>query len=87
MTDVSPAIFKAYDVRGTYPDQIDEGVAYRVARGFARVLADLQGREPAGLRIAVGHDMRLLSGALAEAFARGLADEGVDVLDIGEVGT
>jgi phosphomannomutase len=87
VTDVSPAIFKAYDVRGTYPDQIDEGVAYRVARGFARVLADLQGREPAGLRIAVGHDMRLHSGALAEAFARGLADEGADVLDIGEVGT
>jgi phosphomannomutase len=87
MTDVSPAIFKAYDVRGTYPDQIDEDVAYRVARGFARVLADLRGRDAAGLRIAVGHDMRLHSGPLAEAFARGLADEGADVLDIGEVGT
>ncbi len=87
MSAVPPGIFKAYDVRGTYPDQIDDEVSYRVARGFARVLADLQGREPQGLRLAVGHDMRLHSGPLAQAFARGLTDEGADVLDIGEVGT
>ena len=87
MSEVSPGIFKAYDVRGTYPDQIDEEVSYRVARGFAQVLADLQGRETAGLRLAVGHDMRLHSAPLAQAFARGLTDEGADVLDIGEAGT
>jgi phosphomannomutase len=88
---VDPSIFKAYDVRGLYPGQIDEEVAYAVARGFAHVLADLRGdgasAGPAGLRVAVGHDMRLHSPALAEAFSRGLTDEGCDVLDIGMVGT
>jgi phosphomannomutase len=88
MTDVDPGIFKAYDVRGLYPAQIDEKVAYRIARAFARVLADLRGRDAAaGLRVAVGHDMRLHSPALAETVRRGLLDEGCHVLDIGMVGT
>jgi phosphomannomutase len=91
MKVVEPEIFKAYDVRGLYPEQIDEEVAYHVARAFARVLARL-GQEGGaarrgGLRIAVGRDMRLSSPALAGAFVRGLADEGCDVLDIGMVGT
>src|SRR5439155_20629101 len=78
----------AYDVRGLYPDQLDEDVAYRVARAFARVLAALGGRDrPAGLRIAVGHDMRLHSPSLGESFVRGLVDEGCRVLEIGMVGT
>jgi phosphomannomutase len=82
------SIFKAYDVRGLYPEQIDEKVAYRVGRAFARVLPDLQGgpRE-GGLRLALGHDMRLHSPALAQALTRGLVDEGCRVLDIGMVGT
>jgi phosphomannomutase len=85
---VDPGIFKAYDVRGLYPKQLDEDVAYRVARAFARVLADLNGRDrPAGLRIAVGHDMRLHSPPLARSFVRGLVDEGCHVLEIGMVGT
>jgi phosphomannomutase len=89
---VDPGIFKAYDVRGLYPGQIDEEVAYCVGRAFARVLARLRVEDGAtedttGLHIAVGHDMRLHSPALAEAFSRGLVDEGCDVLDIGMVGT
>jgi phosphomannomutase len=84
---LDPTIFKAYDVRGLYPGQIDEDVAYRVGRAFARVLADLQGTPTAELRLALGHDMRLHSPALAESVARGLVDEGCDVLDIGLVGT
>ena len=87
MTAVPPEIFKAYDVRGTYPDQIDEEVAYRVGRAFSRVLRDLRGVGDRPLRIAVGHDMRLHSPALAEFFSRGLVDEGCEVLAIGEVGT
>ena len=87
MTTVSPGIFKAYDVRGTYPDQIDEDVAYRVGRAFARVLRDLRAAGDRTLRVAVGHDMRLHSPALAESFARGMTEENCDVLDIGEVGT
>ena len=87
MTTVSPGIFKAYDVRGTYPDQIDEDVAYRVGRAFARVLRDLRAAGDRTLRVAVGHDMRLHSPALAQSFARGMTEEKCDVLDIGEVGT
>jgi len=85
---INPSIFKAYDVRGLYPEQLDEDGAYRVARAFARVLPELRGgpRE-GGLRLALGHDMRLHSPALAEAFTRGLVDEGCHVLDIGMVGT
>ncbi len=87
---VDPGIFKAYDVRGIYPDQIDEQVAYAVGRAFARVLADLRaadGREARPLHVAIGHDMRIHSPALAEHLTRGLIDEGVHVLDIGMVGT
>jgi phosphomannomutase len=89
MAAIDPGIFKAYDVRGVYPDQIDEDVAYRTARAFARVLVSLKDRAsaPAGMRLAVGHDMRLHSPALAQSFTRGLDDEGCDVLDIGMVGT
>jgi phosphomannomutase len=85
---LDPGIFKAYDVRGLYPEQIDQDVAYRVGRAFARVLTELRGgpRE-GGLRLALGHDMRLHSPALAEALIRGLVDEGCRVLDIGMVGT
>ncbi len=85
MTD--PSIFKAYDVRGLYPEQMDEALAYRIGRAFPRVLAELQGGEPAGLRVGLGRDMRLSAPAMAEAYARGIADEGADVLDVGMVGT
>jgi phosphomannomutase len=84
---VDPAIFKAYDVRGIYPDDMDEALAYRIGRGFARVLSDLQGPPPSELRVAVGRDMRLSAPTMAEAYARGISDEGADVLDIGMVGT
>jgi phosphomannomutase len=88
---VDPGIFKAYDVRGIYPEQLDEELAYRVARAFARVLANLKdpglNGNASGLRVAVGHDMRLHSPALAREFCRGLTDEGCQVLFIGMVGT
>jgi phosphomannomutase len=84
---VDPAIFKAYDVRGLYPDQLDEDVAYRIGWAFARVLADIEGKPTEELRVALGRDMRISAPALAARYAAGLADEGVDVLDIGMVGT
>ena len=84
---VDPSIFKAYDVRGIYPDQMDEALAYRIGRGFARVLSDLQGPPPSELRVGLGRDMRLSAPSMAEAYARGIADEGADVLDVGMVGT
>jgi phosphomannomutase len=84
---VDPSIFKAYDVRGTYPDQMDEDVAYRIGRAFARVLGELENKPVEQLRVAIGRDMRLSAPAMAARYAEGLADEGVDVLDIGMAGT
>jgi phosphomannomutase len=80
-------IFKAYDVRGIYPEQMDEALAYRIGRAFARVLSDLQDTPVEELRVALGRDMRLSAPAMAGQYARGIADEGADVLDIGMVGT
>jgi phosphomannomutase len=84
---VDPSIFKAYDVRGIYPDQMDEELAYRIGRGFARVLSELQGTPVPELSVAVGHDMRLSAPAMSERYAAGIADEGADVLDIGMAAT
>ncbi len=71
--------FKAYDIRGRVPDQIDENIAYRIGRAFADVV------QPG--RVVVGHDIRLTSAALKMAVANGLRDGGVDVFDIGLCGT
>ena len=85
MTDVS--IFKAYDVRGKYPDQIDEALAYRIGRAFPPVLAQLEGTPVEEQRIAVGRDMRLSSPALASAFIEGAMAQGADVVDYGMIAT
>jgi phosphomannomutase len=78
------AIFKAYDVRGTVPDQVDEELARRTGAAFvAVVLAGDGGGDRDGDTIVVGHDMRPSSPMLAEAFARGAADAGADVVHIG----
>jgi phosphomannomutase/phosphomannomutase/phosphoglucomutase len=71
--------FKAYDVRGRIPNEIDESLAYDIGRAYA---AFVQPR-----RVAVGHDIRLSSPSLAAAVKRGLMDSGVDALDIGLWGT
>jgi phosphomannomutase len=84
---IDPAIFKAYDVRGLHPEQIDEEAAYRIGRGFARVLGDLEGKPPPELRIGLGRDMRLSAPAMSARYADGMRDEGASVLDIGQVGT
>src|SRR5436190_3879833 len=84
---IDAAIFKAYDVRGLYGEQIDEDVAYRVGRAFARVLGQLEDKPVPGLEVALGRDMRLTAPALAERYAQGLRDEGADVIDIGMAAT
>ncbi len=84
---VDPSIFKAYDVRGLYGEQIDEALAYRLGRGFARVIADMYETHAGGLRLALGRDMRLTAPALSERYAQGMRDEGASVLDLGMVGT
>jgi phosphomannomutase len=81
------SIFKAYDVRGTYPDQMDEELAYRIGRAFPRVLSELQDTPVDDLRVAVGRDMRLSAPGMVKRYAEGIADEGADVLDIGMAAT
>ncbi len=76
---LDPKVFKAYDVRGIYPDELDEAGAYAIGHAYVDEF------EPR--RIAVGRDMRLSSPAMADAVMRGAADSGADVLDIGMVGT
>jgi len=73
------AIFKAYDVRGTVPDQLDGDVARRIGAAFATWAG--------APRIAVGRDVRLSSPELAEAFTEGVNSRGVDVVDLGLTST
>ena len=76
---LDPKVFKAYDVRGVYPTEIDEDGAYRVARAYVEHFA---------LRtIAVGRDMRLSGPSMTGATIEGATDGGADVIDIGMVGT
>jgi phosphomannomutase len=81
------SIFKAYDVRGLYGEQIDGDVAEQVGRAFARVLAGLRGKATTDLRVGLGRDMRLTAPELAGRYREGLVAEGVHVLDAGMVGT
>ena len=76
---LDPTVFKAYDIRGIHPTQLDEDGAYRIGRGYVEEF------EPR--RIAVGRDMRLAAPAMAAALIEGAADGGSDVLDLGLVGT
>jgi phosphomannomutase len=76
---LEPSIFKAYDVRGIYPGQLDEAGAYAIGRAYVDEF------EPR--TIAVGRDMRLSSPSMAEAVIRGASESGADVVDIGLVGT
>ena len=76
---LDPSVFKAYDVRGLYPSQLDEDGAYRIGRAYVEHF------EPR--TIAVGRDMRTSSPSMAEAVIRGAAEGGADVLDLGLVGT
>src|SRR5690349_2936151 len=84
---IDPGIFKAYDVRGLYGEQIDGDVAEQVGRGFARVIATLSGKQPSELRLGLGRDMRLTAPELAGRYRDGMVSEGAHVLDAGQVGT
>lgn len=71
--------FKAYDIRGRVPDELNKDIAYRIGRAFAQVVEASQ--------VVIGRDVRLDSPALANAVARGLTEGGADVIDIGLCGT
>jgi phosphomannomutase len=76
---LDPKVFKAYDVRGVYPTELDEDGAYAIGHAYVEQF------EPK--KIAVGRDMRLSSPSMAASVIRGAADAGCDVLDLGLVGT
>ncbi|MCK9172566.1 MAG: phosphomannomutase [Desulfuromonas thiophila] len=71
--------FKAYDIRGRIPDELDEEVVYRIGRAYAEFVRPQ--------RVVVGHDVRLTSPLLSQALCLGLTEAGVDVYDIGLCGT
>ena len=71
--------FKAYDVRGRVPDELNEDIAYRIGRAFTQFIR--------AKKVVIGHDIRLTSEVLASALANGIMDAGADVYDIGQCGT
>ena len=83
MSDLD-AIFKAYDVRGTYPDQIDAAGCHAIGAAFARFALQEGGDVP---EILVARDMRPSGVELAEAFSDGVRSQGVDVVDVGLAST
>jgi phosphomannomutase len=84
---VASDIFKAYDVRGIYGEQIDGDAAEAIGRAFARVIGELSGKPTAELRLGLGRDMRLTAPELAVRYREGMVAEGAQVLDAGMVGT
>jgi phosphomannomutase len=81
---VDPGIFKSYDVRGIYPAEFDDGVAYGIGRCFVPLVNASNASNPS---IVVGRDMRPSGEKLFEALARGATEAGADVVDIGMVST
>jgi phosphomannomutase len=73
------SIFKAYDIRGIYPTEINEEIAYKIGRAFVVYLS--------AENIAIGRDARESSPALYEALVRGITDQGCNVIDLGVVST
>jgi phosphomannomutase len=76
---VNPGIFKAYDIRGVYPTDLNEAVAYAIGRAFVTFLGVEQ--------VIVGRDMRISGPQLFDAVTRGIMDQGADVVNIGMVST
>jgi len=77
MQKIDPKIFKSYDIRGVYPEQLDEKAAYAIGRAFAK--------KSEAKEVIVSSDMRLSGPALKAELIRGITDEGADVIDIGLV--
>ena len=79
MTTPELTCFKAYDVRGRIPGELNPDIAWRIGRAYAAVVKPR--------RVIVGHDIRLSSEQICAALVEGLRDAGIDVLDIGQCGT
>lgn len=77
--ELKRSAFKAYDIRGKYPEEVNEELAYRIGRTFVELFQ--------AKKVAVGHDIRLSGPSLQEALIRGITEMGCDVVDIGQCGT
>ena len=82
MTDISPSIFKAYDIRGIIDSTLDSEVAHQIGRAFGSAV-----RSRGASSVAIGRDGRLSGPSLSAALAQGLQSAGVDVIDLGMVAT
>lgn len=76
---IDTSIFKAYDIRGTYPEQINEETAYKIGRAFVEYINVKE--------VAIGRDMRVSSPALFAELVKGINDSGAKVIDLGMIGT
>ena len=88
---MDPAIFKAYDIRGVYPDQLDEEAAWKIGYATARFLRSLlrgyQRGQANAQSLCVGRDMRTHSESLSQALIDGMNATGTNVIDIGMIDT
>jgi len=82
MGKINPLIFKAYDIRGIYPSDIDEEGAFLIGRGFGTYISKFNKRD-----VLIGYDNRLSSPSLCEALIRGITSTGANVINIGLVTT
>ena len=73
--EINPTIFKSYDIRGIYPSQLNEKIAYRIGQVFIE--------HTKAKRVAIGRDCRLSSPSLFKALSKGIIDRGADVYNIG----
>ncbi len=83
----NPEIFKAYDIRGLYGEELKPETAVLIGRAFARVIGELERKPTSELRLGVGHDMRLTAPEMIAAYREGICSEGATVLDAGQVAT
>jgi phosphomannomutase len=82
-----PEVFKAYDVRGLYGEQLDPSTAHAIGRSFARVIGAMEDKPTSELRLGLGRDMRLTAPDMAAAYREGMVAEGARLFDAGMVGT
>jgi len=76
-------IFKAYDIRGIYPNEINEEIVYKIGRAYIRFLKASAKTAKQNCRVCIGRDIRQSSPALFKSLVRGITDEGADVYDLG----
>lgn len=77
--EINTSIFKAYDIRGIYPTEINADLVYKIAQAYVKLIKPK--------KVTVGHDMRLSGEEFRDALAKGLTDAGVDVIDLGLIST